>query len=296
MKPSCLLLNQKVSRILVGARPPAVGSEKGSAVFIEQAHAPVMGHSEVKYESLKSKDMTPSPKPSETAGFEARDRGFEPEGSADITPPFSESNSNNSTPAYVRWAENLSNLLGDPDGVELYKNYLNTENCGELLDFWFACQGLKKLPLDNREKIFQLVKVINRKFLRSKVVPVLEETRKLIQDKIAAKDDVHQDIFDAAQVEVEERMTRTTYRNFLASEAYLNYVQNMQIGESDYSAKCSGSHSTSSSISGKGVLHDDSGHFSVPLEGDRSKGVPRVLQGAQGSSVHLPSPSSSCGC
>jgi len=26
-------------------------------------------------------------------------------------------------------------------------------------------------------------------------------------------------------------MTRTTYRNFLASEAYLNYVQNMQIGQ-----------------------------------------------------------------
>ena len=42
--------------------------------------------------------------------------------------------------------------------------------------------------------------MINRKFLRSKVVPILEETRKQIQDKIAAKDDVHQDIFDAAQV------------------------------------------------------------------------------------------------
>jgi hypothetical protein len=35
-----------------------------------------------------------------------------------------------------RWAENLSNLLSDPDGVELYKNYLKTENVGELLDFW----------------------------------------------------------------------------------------------------------------------------------------------------------------
>jgi hypothetical protein len=35
-----------------------------------------------------------------------------------------------------RWAENLNNLLSDPDGVELYKNYLKTENVGELLDFW----------------------------------------------------------------------------------------------------------------------------------------------------------------
>ena len=31
----------------------------------------------------------------------------------------------------------------------------------EYFFFRFACQGLKKLPLDNREKIFQLVKVSN---------------------------------------------------------------------------------------------------------------------------------------
>ena len=102
MKPSSQIINQKVESLLVGARPPAIGSEKGSAVFREVAHAPVMGHSEISLESIKSKIMAPSPKPSETTGFEPRDRGFEPEGSADITPPFSESNSNNSTPAYVR--------------------------------------------------------------------------------------------------------------------------------------------------------------------------------------------------
>jgi axin 1 len=94
----------------------------------------------------------------------------------------------------------------------------------------FACQGLKKQPRDQTEKIFQLIKVINRKFLRSKVVPIAEETRKVIQEKIGSKDS-GQDIFDTAQLEVEDRMTRTTYRNFLASEAYLNYVQMMQTGE-----------------------------------------------------------------
>ncbi len=94
----------------------------------------------------------------------------------------------------------------------------------------FACQGLKKQPSDQTEKIFQLIKVINRKFLRSKVVPIAEETRKVIQEKIGSKDS-GQDIFDTAQLEVEDRMTRTTYRNFLASEAYLNYVQMMQTGE-----------------------------------------------------------------
>merc|ERR1719209_2436205 len=221
------------------------------------------------------KTMAPSPQAGSEAGSVAsgRDRGFEPEGSADVTPPFSESNSANSTPAYMKWAENLHNLLSDPDGVELYKNYLKTENVGELLDFWFACEGLKRLPSDQNEKIYQLIKVINRKFLRSKMVPILEETRKSIQEKVAAKTGTDQTIFDTAQQEVEERMTRTTYRNFLASEMYLAYIQAQQVGpESDFSPKHSDSHSTESSLSGRGggslPIADDSGHFSGPAHGD----------------------------
>ena len=190
-----------------------------------------------------------------------------------MTPPFSESNSANSSPAYLKWAENLHNLLADPDGVELYKSYMKTENVGEILDFWFACEGLKRLPSEQTEKIYQIIKVINKKFLRSKLVPIGEETRKVISDKIATKSGTDQTIFDNAQCEVEEKMTRTTYRNFLASELYLNYIQNMQVGEhSDLSPKLSGSHSTESSISGRGVpvvghagVGDDSGHFSAPI-------------------------------
>ena len=64
------------------------------------------------------------------------------------------------------------------------------------------------------------------------MVPIAEGTRKVIQERIAAgRAASGQDIFDTAQVEVEDRMTRTTYRNFLASEAYLNYVQLMQTGQ-----------------------------------------------------------------
>merc|ERR1719209_949957 len=225
------------------------------------------------------KTMAPSPQAGSEAGSVAsgRERGFEPEGSADVTPPFSESNSANSTPAYMKWAENLHNLLSDPDGVELYKNYLKTENVGELLDFWFACEGLKRLPSDQNEKIYQLIKVINRKFLRSKMVPIVEETRKSIQEKVAAKSGTDQTIFDTAQQEVEERMTRTTYRNFLASEMYLAYIQAQQVGpESDFSPKHSDSHSTESSLSGRGggslPIADDSGHFSGPAHGDAAGG------------------------
>ena len=51
----------------------------------------------------------------------------------------------------------------------------------------------------------------------------------MITDKIANKSGTDQTIFDTAQCEVEERMTRTTYRNFLASDMYLSYIQSAQV-------------------------------------------------------------------
>ena len=116
--------------------------------------------------------------------------------------------------------------------------------------------------------------MINQKFLRSKIVPIGEETRKVITDKIATKSGTDQTIFDMAQCEVEERMTRTTYRNFLASDMYLSYIQSAQVSspsEPGLSPKlASGSHSAESSLSGQpglsavGQGQDDSGSFSQP--------------------------------
>ena len=119
--------------------------------------------------------------------------------------------------------------------------------------------------------------MIDKKFLRGKTVPILEETRKVITDKIATKSDTDQTIFNMAQCEVEERMTRTTYRNFLASDMYLSYIQTAQgvsspsePGLSPKLASGSGSHSAESSLSAGQPLasgdarpgQDDSGHFS----------------------------------
>ena len=71
-------------------------------------------------------------------------------------------------------------------------------------------------------------------------------------------------------------MTRTTYRNFLASDMYLSYIQSAQVvsspSEPGLSPKvASGSQSAESSLSGQPGLsvaastgQDDSGHFSQP--------------------------------
>lgn len=67
-----------------------------------------------------------------------------------------------SPPPYLRWARNLHSLLEDPDGVELFRRYLEQEGQphADTLDFWFACEGLKKQH--DPDKINQLVKVIYR--------------------------------------------------------------------------------------------------------------------------------------
>jgi hypothetical protein len=105
-------------------RPPVPGSERSGSEVFQESQPPRrdgMGHfggggdSLIKSTTVGSlhgdskgrlvaakTNMAPSPKAASESGASGRERGFEPEGSADITPPFSESNSNNSTPAYLR--------------------------------------------------------------------------------------------------------------------------------------------------------------------------------------------------
>ena len=50
-------------------------------------------------------------------------------------------------PPYRKWAHSLSDLLGDRQGVAMFKSFLDAELGGvaasNSLDFWFACNGLK---------------------------------------------------------------------------------------------------------------------------------------------------------
>lgn len=74
--------------------------------------------------------------------------------------PRTPNSENASPPACLRWAQSLNMLLDDPDGVELFRKYLQSEGkpYADLLDFWFACEGLRKQT--EPELIQQLVKVI----------------------------------------------------------------------------------------------------------------------------------------
>lgn len=87
--------------------------------------------------------------------------GFEPEGSCgggDTRGRYPHEQP--SPPPYLRWAQHLHFLLEDSDGVQLFRSFLKQEGQLDTLDFWFACEGLKKQT--DQERVIQLVKVIYR--------------------------------------------------------------------------------------------------------------------------------------
>ena len=147
--------------------------------------------------------------------------GFEPEGSAASSPPFTE----NSTPPYLKWAENLKYLLEDSDGVKLFKTFLDQEHCSNTLDFWFACSGLKLVSADDKDKVQNLVKLIYKKYIKGDQLSLKGQIKSAIIDRIK-HDLVDQTIFDSAQTDVENSMRSDTYPLFLKSDIYVQYVQN----------------------------------------------------------------------
>ena len=152
-----------------------------------------------------------------------------PCGSESSSPPYVEY----STPPYIKWAHDFSYLMEDPKGIELFQRYLDDEEVGDCLRFWLACEGIKK----NNDKCLKKkwVNVIYKKFIKSSIIKLSDSTRNtLLTLKDFKKDNQSQDeliddcIFDDAQKEIEELMTSSFYRNFLKSEIYLQYLQEMQ--------------------------------------------------------------------
>ncbi|KAK0154790.1 Axin-1 [Merluccius polli] len=148
------------------------------------------------------------------------DLGYEPEGSASPT-----------TPPYAKWAESLRSLLDDQEGIHLFARFLKREACADLLDFWFACSGFRKLEASggaNEEKKLKLAKAIYRKYVLDadgivarRVTP---PTKCLIRDRVARLR-IDPAMFDQAQTEIQATMEESAYPLFLKSDVYLEYAR-----------------------------------------------------------------------
>ncbi|KAM4657042.1 axin-1 isoform 2-T5 [Amazona ochrocephala] len=162
------------------------------------------------------------------------DLGYEPEGSASPTPP------------YLKWAESLHSLLDDQDGINLFRTFLKQEDCADLLDFWFACSGFRKLEpcTSNEEKRLKLAKAIYKKYILDNNGIVSRQikpaTKSFIKDCVV-KLQIDPDMFDQAQTEIQCMIEDNTYPLFLKSDIYLEYTRTGGESPKIYSDPSSGS-------------------------------------------------------
>ncbi|KAL2100772.1 hypothetical protein ACEWY4_002533 [Coilia grayii] len=191
-------------------RPPVPG-EEGDLVSgdgRQYSH----GFYASKSESLRSEASTATPRRPDL------DLGYEPEGSASPTPP------------YLKWAESLHSLLDDQDGIHLFRKFLKQEDCADMLDFWFACSGFRKLEASdgNEEKKLKLAKAIYRKYILDNNGIVSRQikpaTKSFIKDCVM-KLHIDPAMFDQAQTEIQTMMEENTYPLFLKSDIYLEYTR-----------------------------------------------------------------------
>ncbi|RXM32430.1 Axin-1 [Acipenser ruthenus] len=186
-------------------RPPVPG-EEGELVATDSRQ---YSHS---FYSTKSEASTATPRRPDL------DLGYEPEGSASPTPP------------YLKWAESLHSLLDDQDGTHLFRTFLKQEDCADLLDFWFACSGFRKLEASggNEEKKLKLAKAIYRKYIldNNSIVSrqIKAATKSFIRDCVV-RVHIEPAMLDQAQTEIQAMLEENTYPVFLKSDLYLEYTR-----------------------------------------------------------------------
>ncbi|XP_055550242.1 axin isoform X1 [Wyeomyia smithii] len=140
--------------------------------------------------------------------------------------------SRDSPPNYCRWSQKLSSLLEDVDGAELFKRFveLQGDEHSNQLNFYFACEGLKQ-QRDN-DKMTQLIGAIYKRFLkrapRGSKLHVSDQMRNMIKAGLKNEIVLAPDIFDQMQADVAAVISSTTYPNFLQSDLFIQYIQNMQ--------------------------------------------------------------------
>ncbi|XP_070957796.1 axin-1 isoform X1 [Oncorhynchus clarkii lewisi] len=190
-------------------RPPVPG-EEGELV---SSDGRPYSHGFYSFKSLKNEASTATPRRPDL------DLGYEPEGSASPTPP------------YLKWAESLHSLLDDQDGIHLFRTFLKQEECADMLDFWFACTGFRKLEANEgqgEEKKLKLAKAIYKKYILDNNGIVSRQikpaTKSFIKDCVMR---LHIDpaMFDQAQTEIQTMMDENTYPLFLKSDIYLEYTR-----------------------------------------------------------------------
>ncbi|XP_069493524.1 axin-related protein-like [Ambystoma mexicanum] len=125
-----------------------------------------------------------------------------------------------------RWGRSLHMLLEDQDGATLFRMYLEGEGQGDLLSFWFACNGFRGMD-PSEPKTLRTAKAIYRWYVQnSQAVSGRLKTATRAQVKEAVRS--HQldpTLFDQAQQEIQRVMEGEAYPLFLRSDICREYAR-----------------------------------------------------------------------
>ncbi|MEE6483126.1 hypothetical protein FKM82_013443 [Ascaphus truei] len=127
---------------------------------------------------------------------------------------------------FSRWGRSLNLLLDDQDGATLFRMYLEGECLGDLLSFWFACNGFR--AMDPAEpKTSKTAKAIYRWYVQnSQAVSgrLKPATRAQVKDYVKNQQ-LDKTVFDQAQQEIQKVMEREAFPSFLQSDICKEYAR-----------------------------------------------------------------------
>lgn len=137
----------------------------------------------------------------------------------------------------LRWTEGLNSLLEDAEGLELFRQFLESEPSGnsKALDFVFSCRGFRLMNESDRGKLVEVARLIHKRYVLKETGPrldpeikrkVTENIKKLINFSGESKKDFFaKDVFAEAEREAEKFLEKEMYPLFLKSDVFLDYFQ-----------------------------------------------------------------------
>ncbi|OCT73200.1 axin-related protein isoform X1 [Xenopus laevis] len=130
---------------------------------------------------------------------------------------------------FSRWGRSLNLLLDDQDGATLFRMYLEGEGLGDLLTFWFACNGFRAMdPLE--PKTSKTAKAIYRWYVQnsSAVSGRLKPTTRTQVKECVKNQQLNKTVFDQAQQEIQRAMEQEAFTSFLQSDICKEYARGVE--------------------------------------------------------------------
>ncbi|XP_030630182.1 regulator of G-protein signaling 18 [Chanos chanos] len=123
----------------------------------------------------------------------------------------------------LKWSDSFEELLSDPDGIEIFTQFLRTEFSEENIEFWLACEDYK--TIESATKLQSRAKQMYAVFIECeapKEINIDHSTKMTIQKNILQPTPSS---FDAAQSKIYTLMKKDCYPRFLNSDIYLSLIK-----------------------------------------------------------------------